>query len=105
MFDPEEGQDVRTELLEHPGLQKTLKSLSGFANRSKSSTRFSKAALSVPLEGPEDPVQEAVTFPAEGHNPFPAVNIGEIRKGYINFLKRPIDLEEEIAQDHKVRET
>lgn len=101
MFASDDEEDVREELLQHRGVQETLQRLRGAAGRS-GVTGFTKASLTAPIEDLEEPVQKAVTFPAEGHNPFPGVNVGEVRKGYINFLKRPVDLEDEIAQDHKV---
>jgi hypothetical protein len=65
-------------------------------------TLISKATLGTSAEDAKETTHEPVAFPTSRHNPFQDVNIREIHKGCIGFIKYPIDLEEEIAQDYKV---
>jgi len=101
----DEQDDIATELWNHPGVQDTVNHLNRIAQINKA--RFNGRTIKKPVSNQSkhmhsgDTPQEVYTLPSEA-NQFPQVSMGNLRKEFIEFVRRPIEFERQINEQYKV---
>lgn len=101
----DEQDNIATDLWNHPGVQDTVKRINRFVNFQ--GPRFKGRRIEKPTsheyvrtDAHSDP-QEVYTPPSEP-DAFPEVAMGDLRKEFIEYVKRPIEFDLQIDNDYQV---
>jgi len=99
----DEQTDITTDLWNHPGVKDTVNRLNRIAQVNE---RFKGRRIEKPQPRNLEPSQlndpQEVYVPPSEPNAFPEIRMGDLRIEFIEFVKRPIDFDQQIDEDFQV---